>query len=72
MRESFEWFFQNPDCYLYKISLLDKRLLACLWISFLMILEIKGSSNIGLLFEGLVLDLFLNKGFNFTRVSKTS
>ena len=67
-----EFFFQNPDCYLYKMLLLDKRLLACLCVSFLMILEIKGSSNIGLLFEGLVLDPFLNKGFNFTRVSKTS
>ena len=30
-----------------------------------MILEIKGSSNIGLQFKGLVLDPFLNKGFNF-------
>ena len=30
-----------------------------------MILEIKGSGDIELLFEGLVLDPFLNKGFNF-------
>ena len=32
---------------------------------FLMILEIKGSSDIGLKFQGLILDPFLNKGFNF-------
>ena len=30
-----------------------------------MILEIKGSSDIGLYFEGLVLDTSLNKDFNF-------
>ena len=30
-----------------------------------MILEIKGSSDISLEFKGLVLDPFLNKGFNF-------
>ena len=36
-----------------------------------MILEIKGSSNIGLQFKGLVLDPFLNKGFNFAIVKQS-
>ena len=33
-----------------------------------MFLEIKGSSDIGLEFEGLVLDPFINKGFTFARL----
>ena len=37
----------------------------CSWISSSMILEIKGSSDIRLQFEGLVLNSFLNKGFKF-------
>ena len=34
-----------------------------------MFLEIKGSSDIGLEFERLVLDPFINKGFTFARLS---
>ena len=34
-----------------------------------MFLEIKGSSDIGLVFEGLVLDPFINKDFTFARLS---
>ena len=34
-----------------------------------MFLEIKGSSDIGLEFEGLVLDPFINKDFTFARLS---
>ena len=60
---SVEWNFVKPDWYLYRTLLSDRKFIVSSWIIPSIILEISGSSEMGLKFSGSVLSLFLYKGF---------
>ena len=62
---SVEWNFWKPDWYLYSSLLSDRKFIVWSWIIRSIILEISGSSEVGLKFFGSVLRPFLCKGLIF-------
>ena len=60
-----EWNFPKPEWYLYRTLLTDRMFIVWSWIICSIILEISGSSNMGLKFSGSVLRPFLYKGLIF-------
>ena len=62
--ESLETFFLNPDWNLQSILFSSTNSCVWSWITFLMILDIKGRNKIGWEFLGSVLEPFLSSGFN--------
>ena len=62
---SVEWNFRKPDWYLYKTLLSNRKFIVWSWIIRSIILEISGSSEMGLKFFGSVLRPFLYKGLIF-------
>ena len=62
---SVEWKFLKPDWYLYRIFLPHRKFIVWSWIIHYIILELSGSSEMGLKFFGSVLRPFLCKGLIF-------
>ena len=62
---SVEWKFLKPDWYLCRALLSDRKFIVWSWIIRSIILEISGSSEVGLKFFGSVLRPFLYKGLIF-------
>ena len=61
---SAEWNFLKPDWYLYRALLSDRKFIAWSWIIRSIILEISGSSEMGLKFFGSVLRPFIIQRLN--------
>ena len=61
---SVEWNFLKPDWYLYRALLSDRKFIAWSWIIRSIILEISGSSEMGLKFFGSVLRPFIIQRLN--------
>lgn len=60
-RVSVEWLLRNQDCYLPRILFSVRKFIVCSGITFSMIFETVGSSDIGLKFWGSVIVPFLQR-----------